>query len=136
MEEQMSEQEASTMEDLTGLVQDGILGNPSADALMTGEYVKDNGPFELTVHGFIKRKFTDRKTGKEETAWVMKFAEDVPGVKLNATRQSQLFEIMQTAQIDQIVSRKIIVAYDPTIQFGGRKVGGIRLERAEDLAAQ
>lgn len=129
----MSEQE-TVAEDLTGLVQDGFLGNPNEDALMNGDYVKDNGPFDLTVKGFVKRKFTDKKTGKEETAWIIRWMEDLPGVKLNATRQAQLFEIMGTAQIDQIVTRKIIVAYDPSVSFGGKKVGGIRLERSEDLA--
>jgi hypothetical protein len=64
----------------------------------------------------------------------MVFEEDVPGVKLNVTRQSKLFEIMGTAQIDQIVSRRIIVAYDPNVVFGGKKRGGVTLERAEDLA--
>ena len=122
-------------EDLTGLVQSGLLGNPSEDALMNAEYVKENGPFELTINGFVKRKFTDKKTGKEETSWVIKWEEDAPGVKLNATRQSQLFHAMGTAQIDQMVTRKIIVAHDPNVTFGGKKVGGIMLVRAEDLAS-
>lgn len=129
----MAEQEA-TIEDLTGVVQSGLLGNPKDDALMTADYVKENGPFELTVRGFSKRRFTD-KSGKQENAWILLFEEDCPGVKLNATRQAQLFEIMGTAQIDQIVSRKIIVSHDPSVSFGGKKVGGVRLERAEDLAS-
>lgn len=129
----MEHEQESAYEDLTDVVQSGVLGNPKDDALMNAEYVKDNGPFELTVKGFIKRRFTDKKTGKAENFWVLVFQEDVPGVKLNAARQSQLFEIMGSAQIDQIVSRKILITHDPSVVFGGKKVGGIRLERAEDL---
>jgi hypothetical protein len=128
----MSEQE-TVIENLTDMLQTGMLGNPNEDATMTANYVKENGPFELTIKGFIKRKYTG-KDGKVENAWVMLFKEDVPGVKLNLTRQEKLFEIMGTAQIDQIVSRKIIVCHDPSVKFGKDKVGGVALERAEDLA--
>ena len=126
--------EDTTSEDLTEMLQAGILGNPKADATMNAEYVKEYGPFELTVKGFVKRRYKDKE--KTDDKWVMLFMEDVPGIVLNATRQSQLFTIMGTAQIDQIVSRKIIVAHDPTVSFGGKKVGGIRLERAEDLGGK
>jgi hypothetical protein len=129
----MSEQETQ-IENLTDMLQSGVLSNPKDDATMTADYVKENGPFELTVKGFVKRRYTD-KDGKVENAWVMLFEEDIPGVKLNMTRQAQLFEIMGTAQIDNIVSRKIIVSHDPSIRFGSKVVGGVRLERAEDLAS-
>jgi hypothetical protein len=129
----MAEQEEATMEDLTDVLQSGMLGNPSDNALYTAAYIKENGPLTLTIEGFVKRRFTD-KNGKTENAWVMKFSEGGPGCKLNLTRQDQLFSIMGTADISQIVSRQITLVHDPDVKFGKNKVGGIMLVRAEDLA--
>ena len=130
----MADQDTNTMQDLTEVLQTGVLNNPSDTALYKGEDVKA-GPITITIRGFVKRQFTDKTTGKVENAWVLLSEEDGPGLKLNLTRQEQLFLIMGTNRIDEMVGRPITIAYDPDVKFGAKKVGGIRLERAEDLAS-
>lgn len=127
----MAEQEA-TMEDLTDLVQTGVLGNPKQGATLSAEFVKENGPFEPIIEGFIKRRFTD-KNGKVEDKWVMIFRDDLPGVVLNATRQAQLGGIFGSMDAGKIVGHRVIVAHDPSVSFGGKKVGGIKLTPSGDM---
>jgi hypothetical protein len=124
--------EEVTVENLTETLQTGILGNPREDAVMNADWIKENGPLTLTIKGFVKRRYT--KGTNVDTVWIMLFEEDVPGVRLNLENQSKLFEVMGTAQIDQIVSRKIVAYYEPSVKMGSKKTGGVRLERAEDLA--
>jgi hypothetical protein len=123
------EENTGQVEDLTGLLQSGTLSNPSETATYKAEDVKQ-GNLTLTIQGFKKRKFVD-KTGKEEVAWVVVFAEGGPALKLNLTRQEQLHAIMGTNQIDAMIGRPITLTYDPDVKFGAKKVGGIALERAE-----
>lgn len=130
----MAEQDQNTMQDLTDVLQTGVLNNPSDTALYKAEDLK-NGSVTITIRGFVKRQFTDKTTGKVENSWVLLSEEDGPGVKLNLTRQEQLFSLMGTNRIDEMVGRPITLEYDPDVKFGAKKVGGIRLSRAEDLAA-
>lgn len=122
------------MQDLTDVLQTGVLNNPSDTALYKAEDLK-NGSVTITIRGFVKRQFTDKTTGKVENSWVLLSEEDGPGVKLNLTRQEQLFSLMGTNRIDEMVGRPITLEYDPDVKFGAKKVGGIRLSRAEDLAS-
>ena len=130
----MAEQDQNMMQDLTDVLQTGVLNNPSDTALYKAEDLK-NGPVTITIRGFVKRQFTDKTTGKVENSWVLLSEEDGPGVKLNLTRQEQLFSLMGTNRIDEMVGRPITLEYDPDVKFGAKKVGGIRLSRAEDLAS-
>lgn len=130
----MAEQDQNTMQDLTDVLQTGVLNNPSDTALYKAEDLK-NGSVTITIRGFVKRQFTDKTTGKVENSWVLLSEEDGPGVKLNLTRQEQLFSLMGTNRIDEMVGRPITLEYDPDVKFGAKKVGGIRLSRAEDLAS-
>lgn len=129
----MAEQEKDVVvENLTDTIQTGVLGNPNEDAVMNAQWIKENGPLTLTIKGFVKRRWTGN--GKQDTSWVMVFEEDVPGVRLGLENQSKLYEIMGSAQVDQMVTRKIVVYHNPDVKMGGKKTGGVRLERAEDLA--
>ena len=127
----MSEHDDNTMVDLTEELQDGVLTNPNEHAIFNADFFKDNGPQTYTIRGFVKRQFTNN--GQTTTAWIVRFMEDVPGLKLNMTNQSKLVEIMGSTNFKDMVSRKVTLYHDPSVMMGPKKVGGIRLECAETV---
>ena len=125
----MTDEKESKMANLSDELQSGVLTNPSENALFNGDSVKD-GDVTATIRAFQKRRFDDGKV--VEQAWVVLFEEVDAGVKLNKTRTEQLFSIMGTNEMSNMIGRPITIAFDPTISFGGRKTGGVCLKRAEE----
>lgn len=123
----MADEKEAKSEDLTDMLQDGVLTNPSDKALFKGDDVKA-GDITVTIRGAKKRKFFDN----DETAWILFFEEVDAGLKLNKTRTEQLFVLMGTSNIGEMVGRPITLTYDPSIVMAGRKVGGVALKRAEE----
>jgi len=130
----MADEQEVSMVDLTDELQSGVLTNPNDNALFNADYFKQNGPQVFTIRGFVKRQFMDEKKGPQN-AWVVKFQEDVPGLKLNMTNQTKLVEIMQSNRFDDMIGRRITLYFDPNVTMGSKKTGGVRIERAEDLAS-
>jgi len=130
----MADEQEVSMVDLTDELQSGVLTNPNDNALFNADYFKQNGPQIYTIRGFVKRQFMDPKKGPQNS-WVVKFREDVPGLKLNMTNQTKLVEIMGSNRFDDMIDRKITLYYDKDVMMGGKKIGGVRIERAEDLAS-
>jgi tRNA G18 (ribose-2'-O)-methylase SpoU len=122
----MSEQEATIEE--TEVTQTGMLVNLSATALYKAEDVKDQDLI-LTIEGMKQRTFEDG-----QKAWILVFAEEGPGLRLNKVNQAKLIEIMGSGKIDDMIGRQIRLYYDKNVMMGSKKVGGVRIERAEDLA--
>lgn len=125
----MAEEEKAKITDMTEMLQDGILTNPSEDATFKGDDLKA-GDITVTIRGAKKRQYDDGK--KAETVWVLYFEEVDAGCKLNKTRTEQLFTLMGTANIGEMVGRPITLTYDPNIMMAGRKVGGVAFKRAEE----
>lgn len=125
----MVEEAKSKITDMTEMLSDGILTNPSEDATFKGDDLKA-GDITVTIRGAKKRQYDDGK--KVETVWVIYFEEVDAGCKLNKTRTEQLFSIMGTSNIGEMVGRPITLTYDANISMAGRKVGGVALKRAEE----
>ena len=123
----MQDDKEQKTEDLTDMVQDGVLTNPSDKSLFKGDDLKA-GDITVTIRGAKKRKFLE----SDETAWILFFEEVDSGLKLNKTRTEQLFTLMGTNNIGEMVGRPITLTYDANISMGGRKVGGVALKRAEE----
>jgi hypothetical protein len=126
MEGKMSE-EAGTIEE-TEVLQSGMLVNLSASALYKADDVKENDLI-LHVAGLKQRTFDDGTK-----AWILCFQEEGPSLRLNNTNREKLMEIMGSGRIDDMIGRAVRLYYDKNVTMGSKKVGGIRLERAEDLA--
>lgn len=122
----MSEQETAIQE--TEVTQTGMLVNLSSTALYKADDVRDQDLI-LTVAGLKQRTFDDG-----EKAWILVFEEEGPGLRLNKVNQAKLIEIMGSGRIDDMVGRQVRLYLDKNVMMGSKKVGGIRLERAEDLA--
>jgi len=123
------DEKKSKMENLSDELQSGVLTNPSENALFNGDALK-NGDVTATIRAFQKRRFDDGKV--VEQAWVVLFEEVDAGVKLNKTRTEQLFSIMGTNEMSNMIGRPITIAYDSSVKFGSKTVGGVCLKRAEE----
>jgi hypothetical protein len=69
--------------------------------------------------------------GRQEEKLVLKVEEDERGITLNKTRYNDLGEIFGSLDTDTWAGKKVKVIFDPSIKFGGRKVGGIACQPAE-----
>jgi len=69
--------------------------------------------------------------GRQEEKLVLKVEEDERGITLNKTRYQDLGEIFGSLDTDEWIGKKVKLIFDPSIKFGGRKVGGIACQPAE-----
>lgn len=84
------------------------------------------GPKTFTI---IKE--TAQEIGQDkDVKSVLYFEEDPRGFVLNKTNYGVLTEAFGSADTDKWIGGKITLSFDPDVKFGGRKVGGIAVERA------
>jgi len=69
-----------------------------------------------------------------ESKWALTFAETAKPLVLNATNIQSCEHIFASDDSDHWIGKKLVAYTDPTISFGGKVVGGIRV-RAPRLPA-
>src|SRR5262245_13328279 len=67
---------------------------------------------------------------EREENYVLYFQECKKGLVLKPTNIQQLHTLFGTDEMDRWVGRKICLYVDPTVQFRGKLVGGIRIRPA------
>lgn len=109
------------------------LDNLSFDQLVPGEskYLKRQDVGEdgmvLTIKGF-KVEMLKGDDGDEDKV-VMLFVEDVKPMILNRTNSSLLAVCTGIKTAGEAKGKQIVVYDDPTISFGGRVTGGLRIKK-------
>lgn len=99
---------------------------PSSSKYLTKDDVGEDGLL-LTIKGFSREVL--ESDGAQDEKTVMHFAEDVKPMVLNRTN-SQLVALITGAKVaGEAKGKKIVVYNDPTISFGGKITGGIRLRK-------
>jgi hypothetical protein len=91
-------------------------------------------PRLLTIASYQKEK-VPRPNETPETRWVLYFAGEDRGLVLNATNVRAVVEALGTDETDQWIGRQIVAFHDPNVEFGGRRVGGVRLRAPKGRAA-
>ena len=82
----------------------------------------------LTIKGFGYADIND-DNGNPEQKTIMHFVEDVKPMVLNTTN-AQLIPVATGARTaGEAKGKKIVVYNDPSIAFGGRVTGGLRIKR-------
>ena len=116
------------------------LDNLSFDQLVPGDsrYLKqaDVGEYGmvLTIAGFTVESV--KGDDGDEDKVVMHFAEDVKPMILNKTNSNLLRVVTGTNRAGDAKGHKIVVYADPTISFGGRVVGGLRIKKVPGAPRQ
>lgn len=65
--------------------------------------------------------------GSRDVKFVLWFREHLKGLQINKTRLKVL-EAAYGPETDLWMGRKVRLSFDPTVEFGGRMVGGVKLE--------
>jgi len=64
---------------------------------------------------------------RSERKIVARFSEDERGLVLNKTRYEDAAGLFGSKNTDIWIGKKVSLAYDPNVKFGGKRVGGIVL---------
>lgn len=72
---------------------------------------------------------------KEDKKYVLHFEEDVKPLVLNKTNGSLISVITRSGDFDNWIGHKIVLFKDPSISFGGKLVGGIRVRAPRNQGA-
>lgn len=109
--------------------------NDSWDTLVESKskYLKQSDVGEdgrvLTVKGF-RREVLDTDDGQEEKT-VLHFVEDVKPMVLGPTNKELLRVATGAITPGEAKGKQILVFADPTVMFGGKATGGLRIRKAQ-----
>lgn len=81
-------------------------------------------PVVMTIRGCTLESVSKTDTGDQR--WVVWFNEHKKGLRLNKTL-IKLLEAGYGEHSEQWVGRRVKLYWDPTVQFGGELVGGVRM---------
>jgi hypothetical protein len=73
------------------------------------------------------------REGDDEQRWIMWFNELKKGLRLNVTTL-RIFEAAYGDDSDRWIGRRVQLYWDPTVQFGGKLVGGVRVRLSRAAA--
>lgn len=119
------------MNDLNSMTFDQLV--PSNSKFLTKDDVGEDG-LVLTIKGF--RMETLKGDDNEEDKMVLHFIEDVKPMVLNRTN-AQLVGVCTGAKTAGEARGKQIVVYnDPTVSFGGKITGGLRIKKVSGAPRQ
>lgn len=108
---------------------DGLSFNelvPSDSKYLRKDDVGEDGTI-LTIKGFT-REMVKGDDGDEDKV-VMHFVEDVRPMILNKTNSQLLATITGVRVAGEAKGKKLVVFNDPSVSFGGKITGGLRLKR-------
>ena len=97
--------------------------------ISTGKYLKsDSLTEEGSIHKVVSCTEEQLKAddGSMERKWILNLSGLKPLI-LNATNTRRCVAAFGTAETDVWVGQDIICYCDPTIEFGGKVIGGVRL---------
>lgn len=107
-----------------------------ASDLTPSKYLRqsDVEPAKLvTITGVEKVKFD--QGGESKVKWAMSFRELDKPLLLNKTNINRTVKAVGTDDVEDWVGRKIVLYFDPDVEFGGDIVGGIRIRAPKNASA-
>lgn len=107
-----------------------------ASDLTPSKYLKQSDvepPKLVTIAGVAQESFDDR--GTKKTKWAMSFRELDKPLLLNKTNINRTVKATGTDDVAGWTGKKIVLYFDPDVEFGGDIVGGIRIRAARNQAA-
>jgi hypothetical protein len=86
-------------------------------------------PITITITSVEVEEFQDDNGGTRESL-VLYAKELEQGVVLSKTALSQVIDILGSDETDTWTDKKIVLFNDSTVQFKGKRVGGLRFREA------
>ena len=105
----------------------------SFDGMIESKYMKKDDvetPRTLTVGGFTRENVA-QKGEPDEHKWLMHFREtDAKPMVLNPTNVQLLKLALGVGSPGKAIGKRVTVFNDPTVSFGGKLTGGVRIRSA------
>jgi hypothetical protein len=110
---------------------------PKVNEMIPSKFLKkeDVGIGVLVTIGNITKENVAQEGADPEYKYCMSFAELDKPLVLNSTNLHILQAILLSDESDDWTGKKIVLYTDPTVSFGGKVVGGIRIRQPKDTAA-
>jgi len=112
---------------------------PNINDLIPSKYLKQTDLGEhlarlLTVAGGELIEF-EKSPGVKEKKFVLTFEETDKGLPLNAGNLREVANISKADDTDDWAGTRVVVYWDPSVMFAGRKTGGMRIRAPKGNAA-
>lgn len=106
--------------------------------LKESKYLKkeDVGPGTLLTIAKVFEENIAKEGAAPEMKWAIEFSECDKPLILNSTNGQLIAQITGSEDSDGWIGRKVVLYTDPSITFGGKLVGGIRVRAPKGKAAQ
>lgn len=98
--------------------------------MLESKYLKGSDVEHETVVTVVKvGQGNIAKPGEEqELKWMVRFEELAKPMILNSTNIKRLAKACQSEDTDDWIGKKVVVYFDPDIEFAGNVVGGLRIK--------
>lgn len=110
---------------------------PTFNQMNEGKYLKKDDfpqPALLTIKRY-QRENVAKDNDPEEHKWIVYFHETEKGLVLNSTNLQLLQLATGSTGTEDSLNKKVVLFNDPTISFGGKLTGGIRIRAPRNQAA-
>jgi len=95
----------------------------------------DVGAGVLVTIKEVHQENVAKQGAPEELRWCLSFAEYEKPMVLNSTNGQLIAQIVKSEETDNWTGAKIVLYDDPSVSFGGKLVGGIRVRAPRGRAA-
>lgn len=105
---------------------------PTVDDLGKSNYISKNDVGKgilLTIKSYEKK---DVGIGRESIEWVFYFEEHEKGFIVKKTNGNLIAAVVGSADFDDWIGEKIVLYIDPTVDFQGKLIGGIRVRKPKN----
>lgn len=108
----------------------------NVNELRTSSYLKkeDVGDGVLVTCGQCEQVNVAKEGAPEELRWALHFTELEKPMILNATNGQILAQITGSEESEGWVGHKVVLYNDPSVSFGGKLTGGIRIRKPRPAA--
>lgn len=96
----------------------------------------DVGKGVLVTIKEIYQESVNKEGAPEELKWVVAFAEVEKPLVLNSTNAQIIAQITKQEDTDSWPGHKVVLYDDPSVSFGGKLVGGIRVRAPRNQPAK
>lgn len=95
---------------------------------MFGKYLKQDDITQPTLATIDSVDREEIKSGDHvEQKWVVRFREIEKPLVLNLTNAEIIAEVCKSEDTDEWLGKRVVIYVDPSVMFGGKKVGGLRM---------
>jgi hypothetical protein len=102
--------------------------------MMSSKYFKkedvEQGPILVTIRAFEEENVAPADK-PQELKWVMYVDESDKGLVMNTTNLQLAAIALGSLDTDDWLGKKIVLFNDPTVSFGGKLTGGVRVRAAK-----